>query len=57
MGVEIPDMSTIGCGYNRDEAEIMDELKGMRESKKVQYDLDDVSDIDLSAISENDMDV
>lgn len=48
MGVDIPDMATIGCGFNRDEAYIEDELAYTSNSNRVQYNLDDVSDIDLS---------
>ena len=39
MGVQIPDMSNIGCGYNRDMEHIKDEL-GVDTSGRVQFDLD-----------------
>ena len=47
MGVSIPDMSTIGCGYNRDIDRIKEEL-GASDSKKVQFDLDaEAESVDL----------
>lgn len=47
MGIDIPDMSTIGRGYNRDEASIRRELMedGVVSSSRVQYDLDNLDDI------------
>lgn len=41
MGVEIPDMSSIGCGYNRNEDAIREKLD-LQFNKKVQYDLDNI---------------
>ena len=55
MGVDIPDMSTIGTGCIRNENSIEEELYGARDGVKlVQYDensFDDVDDIDLDEIS------
>lgn len=39
MGVDIPDMTSIGCGYNRDEDEIRDKLGNGDNAKRVQYDV------------------
>lgn len=39
MGVEIPDMSTIGCGYNRDMEKIKEELQ-LSVMNKTQFDID-----------------
>lgn len=45
MGVEIPDMSSIGCGYNRDEDAIKDALCiGSTNSRKVQYNAHNIFD-------------
>lgn len=44
MGVDIPDMSTVGCGFNRDEDYIQETLELNSSSKKVQFDLDDTSE-------------
>lgn len=41
MGVELPDMSSIGCGFNRDEDTIKEQLD-LQFNKKVQYDLDNI---------------
>ena len=38
MGVEIPDMSTIGIGYNRDEDAIREELQIDSGTGRIQYD-------------------
>lgn len=38
MGVEIPDMSSIGAGYNRDEDAIREELQIDSGTGKIQYD-------------------
>lgn len=54
MGVSIPDMSTIGCGYNRDIERIREEL-GASESKRVQFDLDaEAENIDLDSETSED---
>lgn len=45
MGVEIPDMSSVGCGFNRDEDAIRKRLD-LQFNKKVQFNLDDVDNID-----------
>lgn len=47
MGVEIPDMSNLGIGYNRDMEHIRSELELESNSSRVQFDLNDVSDVDL----------
>lgn len=39
MGVDIPDMTSIGCGYNRDEEEIKDKLGNGDSAKRVQYNV------------------
>lgn len=44
MGVYIPDMSSIGCGSNRDEAYIKETLELSSNSKKVQFNLNDTSE-------------
>lgn len=45
MGVDIPDMHSIGRGYNRDEDEIRDILSiGGSNSKKVQYNAQNIFD-------------
>lgn len=59
MGVYIPDMSTIGCGYNRNDNKIKEMLELGGNGKKVQFDLDELNNIeneDLSTlISEADL--
>ena len=49
MGVDLPDMSGLGCGYNRDEDKIREKLMG--EGKRVQYSasniLNDLDTIEL----------
>ncbi len=59
MGVYIPDMSTIGCGYNRNDSKIKEMLELGGNGKKVQFDLDELNNIeneDLSTlISEADL--
>lgn len=40
MGVDIPDMSSIGPGYTRNDDAILEELKAGRDSKRVQQDID-----------------
>lgn len=42
MGVELPDMTSIGCGYNRDEDEIRARLD-LQFNKKVQFNIDDIT--------------
>ena len=46
MGVEIPDMTNIGLGYNRDIDKIKAEL-GVTEGSKVQFDINDLDDIEM----------
>ena len=46
MGVEIPDMSSIGCGYNRDMEHIRDEL-GEIGVNRVQFNINDIGGINL----------
>lgn len=41
MGCEIPDMSSIGCGYNRDINHIKKELELTSSDSKVQFDIKD----------------
>lgn len=41
MGVELPDMETIGCGYNRDTDEIKRVLE-LKFGERVQFNIDDV---------------
>ena len=52
MGVSMPDMSTIGCGYNKDMKKVREELGETSTSSKVQFDINDVSDIDLGTEEE-----
>lgn len=47
MGVSIPDMSSIGLGFNRDIEHIKIELGTNGSSNKVQFDLSEADDIDL----------
>lgn len=47
MGVDIPDMKTIGCGFNRNEDYVKDELEYCSDTTRVQYDFNDTSDINL----------
>ena len=46
MGVDIPDMSTVGYGFNRDEDKIKEELKIGDGSKHVQFDINSINNID-----------
>lgn len=46
MGVDIPDMSTLGCGYNRDEDKIKRELTN-KNSLRIQYNFDDEDETEL----------
>ena len=39
MSVELPDMETLGCGYNRDTEKVKEELK-ITLGKKEQFDLE-----------------
>ena len=55
MGVDIPDMSTIGCGYNRNEKYIRETLELTSGHKRVQFDLDDTSDDLDSLIKESEI--
>lgn len=41
MGVEIPDMTSLGCGYNRNEDKIREKLD-LQFNKKVQFNIDDI---------------
>lgn len=50
MGVYVPDMSSIGIGYNRDEHYIKEELKRQTDGYMVQYDLDLDNDDNLDLI-------
>ena len=45
MGVYIPDMRTIGLGYNRNEDYIKEELKKLTDGYELQYNLDDGDDL------------
>ena len=51
MGVEIPDMSSIGLGYNRDEEAIREELQIDSGTGRIQYDatrmIEELDSIDL----------
>lgn len=40
MGVHIPDMTTIGEGFNRDEKYVKEQLEIASGSKRIQYDID-----------------
>lgn len=55
MGVEVPDMRTLGSGYNGDENYIREALRLEADSTKVQFDIDDVSDINDSDINIDDL--
>lgn len=52
MGVEIPDMSNIGCGYNRNNDYIKEELGSESMSMKVQFDINDTSDVSLDNLED-----
>ena len=44
MGVDIPDMTSMGCGYNRNESKIKSELELTGDnSSRVQYDANTLS--------------
>lgn len=51
MGVDIPDMSSIGSGFNRDIEHIKDELGVGSNSNHVQFSLDDADSIDLDSLN------
>lgn len=52
MGVEIPDMGNIGCGYNRNNDYIKEELGSESMSMKVQFDINDTSDVSLDNLED-----
>ena len=45
MGIELPDMESIGCGYNRDLEFIIDELQLSGDCNRVQIDINDIEDV------------
>jgi len=49
MGVDIPDMRSIGCGYNRNEEEIKQAIKDFGTSR-VQFDLDNEDSEDIEDV-------
>jgi hypothetical protein len=38
IGVELPDMNSVGVGFNRDEAYVKEELRLTEKGNRIQYD-------------------